>query len=243
MTASAAYVYAIVVDGVVRYIGKGRGRRLKKHLSVARRLLTGDARGAQVVQRRLSKALSLGASVEERVLVSGLSDADAYDRERAEIASFPNGQLWNLTDGGAGISSQDAIRRWSDPEYRVKQIAAANTPTAKRLKSESVRNAQRDPQVRKRVKAGQVAAFATPESKAKLTARNRRFWKSADYRAKVVAGRKAQWTPEARAKQSLTHKKLWTPKRKRAHGDAFRARWSDPAARAKLLAGRKKKAA
>jgi hypothetical protein len=34
---SAAYIYAIIVDGVVRYIGKGRNGRMYTHLIEAKR--------------------------------------------------------------------------------------------------------------------------------------------------------------------------------------------------------------
>jgi hypothetical protein len=44
---SAAYIYAIIVDDIVRYIGKGRNGRMYTHLIEAKR--TSDAQQARLI--------------------------------------------------------------------------------------------------------------------------------------------------------------------------------------------------
>src|SRR5262245_53480758 len=99
-----AYVYAIKVDGVVRYIGKGRRYRLIEHRRIARELNRRRAAGEKIKARRvhnkLAKAIRNGSVIEHDVIAFNLSDDVAYDRERSEIANAPAGQLWNVKAGG-----------------------------------------------------------------------------------------------------------------------------------------------
>ena len=89
---AAAYLYIITVDGITRYIGKGRGTRMLMHAINARR----DAaklglrlnRLYPLMHRNLVRALRAGSKVRERVIASGLSDADAYRREARMIAEY-----------------------------------------------------------------------------------------------------------------------------------------------------------
>jgi hypothetical protein len=66
------YVYTITVDGVVRYIGKGKGLRLYCHMKEVRSRLNRDYRLQNIgsrLQQNLTKAVLSGAKVIERVLV------------------------------------------------------------------------------------------------------------------------------------------------------------------------------
>src|SRR6516162_4318183 len=95
-----AYVYAIIVDGIVRYIGKGSGNRKLAHMrlvrSIARRRAAGEHVRTSHFYNRLTKAWLEGAEIEEVVIVDGLTHGAAYAREIAEIAAAAQGQLWNL---------------------------------------------------------------------------------------------------------------------------------------------------
>jgi hypothetical protein len=105
MADSAAYVYAIVVDDIVCYIGKGCGSRLFTHAIKARR----DAVKSSIridrltprMHRNLVKAVRAGSYIAELIITSGLSDTEAYCHEADIIADFhrrKTGQLWNTID-------------------------------------------------------------------------------------------------------------------------------------------------
>jgi hypothetical protein len=112
----SAYVYAIVVDGVIRYIGKGHGNRTQFHFKMMRRIARRRAVGETVTTthfyNRLTKAWLNGASIEVIKIAEGLTDAQAFEREIAEIAERPG--LWNKAPGGQGYSSES----WANPEFR-----------------------------------------------------------------------------------------------------------------------------
>src|SRR5207248_4763027 len=78
------YVYTITVDGVVRYIGKGKGLRLYSHMKEVRSRLNRDYRLQNIgsrLQQNLTKAVLSGAKVIERVLVDNLTETAAYKLE------------------------------------------------------------------------------------------------------------------------------------------------------------------
>jgi hypothetical protein len=125
---SRAYIYEIRVDAIVRYIGKGSGRRMYTHLAEAKR--TAQRCGARTSHlhplrhRRLVDALRRGAAIAERIIISGLSDRSAAELERMIIALFHRdrtGQLWNTVD--ERFMDQSLLpAHWQDPPrvlYRV----------------------------------------------------------------------------------------------------------------------------
>ncbi len=118
MSDARSYVYTVLVDGVVRYIGKGSGNRVRRHLQIAKRLIKARASGrklkAAYFHNKLAKAVLAGSFVVTSILVSGMSEQDAYDREAAEIESAPSGQLWNRWSFGGG-------RRFPSDEFRAAQ--------------------------------------------------------------------------------------------------------------------------
>lgn len=238
-----AYVYAIAVDGVVRYIGKGNGNRTKEHLRIVARLAEGLPGGPkeQVVHRRLAKAKKAGSEIAIERISSGLTDSEAYELERVEIAKgMATGELWNLHEGGIGATSEFARAKWQDPQYRANQAAAVRDPRVRQRRSEAQREAQNRPDVRQRVRAAQRNAWARPECRANKVAAAERNWSSQEYRDAVVAGRKAQWTQELRAKQSRTLSKLWSePAARAAQRARLRAVWDDPQRKAEMLAARR----
>jgi hypothetical protein len=122
MKKDMAYVYAIKVDGVVRYIGKGRGRRVYDHVSKARgialRRIVGETVQTTLFYKKLSHALLNGRQIEEVILVGGLSDEEAFNYEIRTISSHTN--LWNLEPGGQGRTSESVKLQWTNPEVRAR---------------------------------------------------------------------------------------------------------------------------
>jgi hypothetical protein len=129
MITACAYAYAISVDGVVRYIGKGKNDRVKQHLRKARNILrrreAGEKVRASIFYNRLAKGLRGGARIKEEIIEKGMTEAAALKREVEIIASFPAGQLWNRNAGGSGPSSETATASWADPLVRAKRERAA----------------------------------------------------------------------------------------------------------------------
>jgi hypothetical protein len=129
--ARPCYVYAIVVDGVVRYIGFSCNpkKRFLSHLRVARRGL-----GARLGSN-LRKAFAINAKVSVIILEKCRDKEAAAQREIEEIARLgghgSKRQLWNAHSGGLGGASEasnSAVRKkWKDPEFveRVRKLAKA----------------------------------------------------------------------------------------------------------------------
>ena len=114
------YVYAIYIDGVVRYIGKGSGDRLRYHVIEAHRINRRRARGANTdatstkFYRLLAEAIREGAVVTEEITHPGLTNGEAYRIEKQLIeqmyAQNPD-HLWNSVDERFfGITSADYNR-------------------------------------------------------------------------------------------------------------------------------------
>ena len=98
------YVYTISVDGVVRYIGKGKGPRLYSHMKEVRNRLNRHYRLKNIrtrLQQNLTKAALSGAKVIERVLMENLTETAAYklehDKLREYVFAGKRDQLWNVT--------------------------------------------------------------------------------------------------------------------------------------------------
>ena len=132
---STAYVYAIVVDDIVRYIGKGRGSRLLTHAINAKR----DAVKSSIridrltprMHRNLVKAVRAGSHIAELIITSGLSDTEAYCHEADIIADFhrgKTGQLWNTIDERF-MDYRLLPLEWDNPEnplYKLRRPLAAS---------------------------------------------------------------------------------------------------------------------
>ncbi len=97
-----SYVYAIHVDGVLRYIGKGTDDRMYSHMKEVRQRLTRKFKLKNVwpfFQRKLTEAVMKGAVIEEIVLADNLTSKQAYKLEHRHLElMFSAGnrkQLWN----------------------------------------------------------------------------------------------------------------------------------------------------
>ena len=137
--ATQAYVYVIIVDGTLRYIGKGRGGRLFAHrISAERSASRCGANTAHLyprLHRRLVDAIRAGSKIVERVIALGLSDAEAYRFESRLIVDFHRvrtGQLWNTIDERF-MSKSTLPKDWTDPEnplYRLSRPIVRDMRTA-----------------------------------------------------------------------------------------------------------------
>lgn len=87
------YVYLIYVDDIIRYVGKGTGKRMYA------------PRDADV-QQRIEDAICSGKVIRREKHTEGLLEPDAYDRERDLIAKYKRecdgGPLWNKSLGRKG---------------------------------------------------------------------------------------------------------------------------------------------
>jgi hypothetical protein len=84
VTKKRFYVYAIYVDGVVRYIGQGSNGRIHFHAIEARRINSRRALGANTDRtatnfyRKLAEAMRHGANITEEIMVSDLTNREAW---------------------------------------------------------------------------------------------------------------------------------------------------------------------
>lgn len=103
------YVYQLISGcGVIRYIGKGAGRRSEHLLSTATSLNAGvKVARATKVHRMLAAALRCGESFQVQIIAQDLTQADAYTLEAELIARHrrvtEGGTLWNILAGGVGF--------------------------------------------------------------------------------------------------------------------------------------------
>jgi hypothetical protein len=111
------YVYEIRIDGVVRYIGKGRNGRIYSHLIDAKRTASrSDVKIRNLpphFRKMLVSAVRRGSNIAEKMVASNLTDGEAYTIERQMIGNYHKryaGQLWNTID-----------ERFMDPKYLPKK--------------------------------------------------------------------------------------------------------------------------
>jgi hypothetical protein len=116
------------VDGIVRYIGKGRNGRMYTHLIEAKRTSArcpaNTAHLSPRMHRKLVETVRAGSQITETVITSGLSDRATYQLESriiGEFHKFRPGQLWNTIDERF-LDPQYLPDEWNDPEnplYRL----------------------------------------------------------------------------------------------------------------------------
>jgi hypothetical protein len=260
-----AYVYAIVVDGVVRYVGKGRRYRAVEHLRIANDLNARRANGEKIKARhfynKLAKAIRSDSVVEVRVILSGLSDDDAYDREITEIASYPAGQLWNKQAGGSGGDPEFLRQVWRMPGVREKIIRTRLiTHRTEEFREQQRRDAKEywdDPEFHAKQVAREKAMWADPVKRAERIAILKRVWADPEKSARKSVLVKSQWTPERRAAMAENRRKAWAdPEFKKRAGESIRKsrtpdvrkilrqkatmRWANPEFRARVMSAMRK---
>jgi hypothetical protein len=116
-----SYVYEIRVDGVVRYIGKGRNGRVYSHMIEAKR--TAKRCGVKTghlypyFHRKLVEAIRSGSTVTEKLIIVDLADEEAYRIEKQMIGEFHkhnSSQLWNTIDERF-LDTKYLPEEWNNP--------------------------------------------------------------------------------------------------------------------------------
>lgn len=216
----SAYVYAIVVDGVVRYIGKGSGDRLVYHMTIARRVLrTGSEGNRRGTTRRLyielASAIGLGSRIELTKLREGLSVHEAFAEERALVAKAGPDHLWNMRAGGAGGSPTQEVRAkisasvsesWKDPARKLisksPEGQASKSAKNRAAWADQVRRAQRvenmtraanEPHRRAAVSAALSRRWADPEARKRQSERNATIAADPEVRKRISDGVRASY--------------------------------------------------
>ncbi len=239
ITAPIFYVYAIEVDGVVRYIGKGTGKRANIHLGVARRIANGTCRERTLrVHRELAKCLDRDISIVR--LHEGLLERDAFAMEVAEISARQG--LWNESRGGEGPSgfrhtpetlakiALVGMGRKHTPETIARMRAVHSTPEA----TERSRASSASRKVTAETRAKLRASLSRPEWVEQASARHRGKPKSPEHRAKISAALRGRvLSPETRAKLSA---KMRQPERLAQIAAVNRAKKLSPESIARMRA-------
>jgi hypothetical protein len=129
------YIYAIYVDGVVRYIGKGRNGRMHFHVIEARRINSRRARGANTDRtstkfyRKLAEAMRHGAIITEEIMLDGLTNQRAYRIEKQKIEELHKhkpDQLWNTIDERLiGVTWEEFKRKQREESFQRRQTHRA----------------------------------------------------------------------------------------------------------------------
>lgn len=214
-----AFVYAITVDGVVRYIGKGSGGRIREHILAMRKIARRRAAGEKVVAshfyNRLVKAFLSGADISWTVIEDGLSHDDAFRRERSEIAAAPGGQLWNLREGGYGRGTvseklrskirRSMLLRYQRPGERAKITehfkAMWADPEHRERHIQAFKKKGQDPIYRARLSAAIKERCADPEVRERYRDAALKRWRNPEYQEKQRVAALAMWANPERIKK------------------------------------------
>jgi hypothetical protein len=101
-TLRLCYVYEIRVDGVVRYIGKGRNDRIYSHLIDAKRTaIRSDVKIRNLFphfRKMLVSAVRRGSNIAEKIVASNLTDGEAYKVEWQMIRNYHKSARWPVVE-------------------------------------------------------------------------------------------------------------------------------------------------
>lgn len=229
---SGFYVYIYRVAGQVRYVGKGHHDRAWHHVYSARAMLrrrgTGATSGRNRFRNLLAGAMARGDDIAIDIVVGGLCEARALGLEAAILSQLNRQHLWNIAEGGIGLTSDVAAEvnarpdkkaaggkklkaLWADPEWRARMIAAqkeGTTDETRRALSEATKRRWSDARERtKTVNQMKAAARAMPAEA--RSARAKAAWRPENTEAMREAMTAAKRTPEARKAQSELNRRMW----------------------------------
>ena len=98
-----------------------------------------------------------------RSLEDGLTEEQAYEKEKQLIAEVGLENLTNMVKGGKGFTSEDA-KRWSqDPEWQKKQL-------------EGVKRRTQDPEWKQKNLEANRKRVQNPEYRKRLSESVKRYW-------------------------------------------------------------------
>ena len=129
-----------------------------------------------------------------KILYDNLTEEDAYTKEAELIDDAGLVNLTNMTEGGLGISSEQArriaIQRNLSPEYRKNMMAAVRrrTENPEWRKNQIIKNKKlaEDSEWRKKVSAGVKKSYdETPDRRKAQSDRTKKLLESSEYRKKL----------------------------------------------------------
>ena len=228
------YVYCLFLpDGTPFYIGKGKGRRINDHGTTRGRLAA--------VNQVLASIQRDGGECQRAVLLSGLSESEAFDLERdliLEIGRAPDGPLVNANDGGWG-------GRNPHPETREKIRAARLAQESPSRDHMVMMNKRRGPwtaEQRKKVADAMTGRHVSEETRQKI-AKAPKARPGPERMRELAAIRNSNTSDETRAKlREAAKRQVWTSERRAKISAAQKGRKSDPEANAKRSASLKGRA-
>jgi hypothetical protein len=209
------YIHRRADDGLVFYVGKGRGNRARA------------TRGRNEHWRRT--VAKHGLTVE--IVGRWAEESDAFDHERELIARYrvDGCPLCNKTDGGEGLSGY-RFSEESRAKIRASHVGMKPSPEVCAKISAANKGRKRSDEFRAKVSAGLKGRPVSAETREKIAAAQRGREVSPERRAKIaeaLKGRrlsdeeKARRLPlthsaELRARHSATMKRPWTEARRAA---------------------------
>jgi hypothetical protein len=167
------YVYAIVIDDIVRYIGKGTNEtgkhtRFHDHMRAMRRLVRCRMEGVspnfyerytEMYASRLAHEWLDGAEIREEIFARGLSDEQAFELERKLIAKHRK-TIWNIGEGGPGFSSESG--RAAGAKGRASQGPEVIIPRSRNIKAAMKKRFAEMPEETERLARQQRDAWQKP---------------------------------------------------------------------------------
>jgi hypothetical protein len=228
------YIYGLIcpISGAVRYIGKSTNpdKRLRAHIGAALR-----HEYKHHTARWIRKIVSEGLEPVLRILEEVNSDNDWREAERAWIkrAIDERWPITNSTSGGEGLdylnpdderayrrNLSEAMKKFratdNGKEFLKKFQSAGQAPEARRKAAESIREAYKNPETKKRLAEAMAIAREAHGYKEALSARSKKMWMNPVHRGKFM---ESFGKSETKAK----------------HSEAIKNSWSDPDTRKRMM--------